>query len=305
MRVSKKSIIVSLIACLVLFLGLALGFLDTGARKAMAAETVATRYSYKQLTDGQIEFYAAVQSDASERTDKTVILSGTNGGSVYANIDGRKSDLFILSDGDTRTVIIKANNSYVIESVTLNGTPVEITNTSTMELEIAYDALTEPQAMLEVNFVAADEENRGDSNADQQLKAAIISVAKKVSASVGGTLEIRADVTAYGDTNTYQWYKDGEPVADQTSSVFVVENAEETDAGQYSLKVTSFSGSATAVAESDLIEVRINNNSALALAAKIVLITAGGLIVVGFVAVIIVAVLRKTKKKSANNAPQS
>ena len=286
MKISRKSNIVALFACLMLFLGLALGVTDINTRKVTA----------------------------SAATEKTVILSGTNGGSVYVEIDGIKSNLFTLNEGDEYTVYIKANSGYAIDLVTANGSQVQITNSKTMTLPIAYATLTDSRTVIYVEFVSASEksdgesegEGDGESEGETELQKAIISVAKKVSASLGGVLEIKADVTAYGDTNIYQWYKDGEALEDQTSDTLYIENAELTDVGEYSLKVTSFFGSSSVVAESDVIQVSVHDNSTLLLATKIILLAGGGLIVAFFVAIVIVAIIRKTKQKhTEHSAPES
>ena len=261
MSVSKKSIIVSLFACLVLFLGLAFGFIDTNRKTVRAVEdTGVGHYFYNQLTDEQKEFYKATEQ---------------------MNVQG----------------IFKKDADY---------DPVTNGHVTQAQLDVSYGALETSQGVIQVDFVAESvkmaEESREETADIPQLQAADISVETSFSLKVGETLEIKAEVTAYGDTNEYQWYKDDVALEGQTSDTLLIENVQESDAGQYFLKVTSSKDTDTVVSDSELIQVSITaasgpDNSKLALTAKIILLAGGGLIAVAFVAIIIVAIVRKSASK--------
>ena len=199
--------------------------------------------------------------DAVVQTDKTVIINSSSGGTAYAEVDGKNSNLFKVSEGQNRRVAIKANSGYLIEYVKVNGNAVDITDDGELSLNLEYSQLA-VQNVIEVNFVAQSvksaEKARGEVVVVQQIKKAAISVANSsVSVIAGEKIEVKATVTAYGDENRYQWYKDGVALSGQTSETLVIENASTSDSGKYILKVTSSSDSATVITDSEEIEVKV------------------------------------------------
>ena len=236
--------------------------------------------------------------DTAPATEKSVVLMNSTGGTAYAE----GSNMFKLKEGETRTVTVKANDGYVIESIKAGGATVEIKNQKEMEFEIAYDGISTGHQLVEVNFVSetvkAAEAERGESVIIQELKAALISVAKTASAKLGSALEIKATVTAYGDANTYQWYKDGEALTGQTSATLNIESAQMSDEGSYTLKVTSASGSASAVAISDAISVSITNSESSGGLPDVAIlgITLGALAIFAVAIIVPVAIAAKKKK---------
>lgn len=241
---------------------------------------------------------AAKTDEPVANTDKTVIISNTTGGSAYTTVDGKQSNLFTVKQGEKRTVTIKANDGYEIESIKQNGNPIEITNQSTMQLKLDYNDLF-AQSFIEVSFVAksvkAAEEARGEVPVIQKLQRAEITVATKaVSAKVGEEIRLEATVTEHSDTNTYQWYKDGEAVVGQTGKTLVIAKAKTTDSGNYTLEVTSQFGTSFITAKSEQIAVSVTGAARLLTDVELTIIIAGGVVVaMGIVMIAIVLVKRR------------
>ena len=239
-------------------------------------------------------------------TDKTIIISASNSGTAYADVDGKQSNLFTLKEGESTKLTVRANSGSIIESVKV-GDKLYASNSEELKLTCSYSDFASGQNIIEVKFVAktvkATEESRGEGavvqNADnfvlQQLKGALISVVKKFAARVGGIVELKPTVTAYGDTNTYQWYKDGKALENQTDTTLTIQNVALSDAGNYTLQVTSESNGVSVMSISNEINVTVSNGSSLSELA-ILGITLGALTV--FAVAIIVPVVLVAKKKS-------
>lgn len=86
-------------------------------------------------------------------------------------------------------------------------------------------------------------------------------------------------VQAAGSANSYQWYKDGAALANQTQPVLAVANATPANAGSYSAVVTNAAGSATSRAAA----VRVESDAARLINLSCqTQVAAGGLATVGF-----------------------
>ena len=237
-------------------------------------------------------------------TDKTVIISNTSGGTAYANVDGKKSNMFSVKESNkTSEVTINANAGYVIETVKVNGEVVELNknNLTAYSLNLDYDNL-DAQNVVEVKFVSAQvkakEEERGELPIVQQLKAAEISIdeaKKSFTVTAGKALVLEPSVKAYGDTNTYQWYKDGVALEGKTGSSLRIEHVSDDDAGVYTLKVTSMSGLRTVTATSEAIEVGVK--PAPAPSGSIVGVVISIIVGVAVIAAATVAVIIVMKRK--------
>jgi len=60
--------------------------------------------------------------------------------------------------------------------------------------------------------------------------------------NLGDDLSFDAGITGAGDTETYQWYKDGKPLTDQINQELLIEKIQPSDEGAYNIKVNSISG---------------------------------------------------------------
>ena len=209
----------------------------------------------------------ALPGTAEASTDKTVIVTNTSGGTAYANIDGVNSNLFKVKEGESRTLTIKANSGYVIESVKLNDSAINVTNTDVMTIELKNEELA-AQSIFDVKFVPEKvkqaEEARGETSASNPLKRAVIKVNESaVTVKAGETLRLNTTVMVYCEDNVYQWFKDGVELAGQTDAYLEIAKVKAEDAGKYTLKVTSTSGTSTAVSESTAIEVTVEKGSSI------------------------------------------
>lgn len=203
---------------------------------------------------------------------KTVVISANTGGSAVASEvkDNETAQLFRVEQGGSRVVSIYAHEGYEIESITLNGETIEPNTKMSHSESFAYEHLAAKIGAInfvEVKFVSKkileNQEKNNEASVvvkQQTLKQPVITVAddnKNVVMDAGGELRLEPTVEVSG-TTTYRWYKDDVLLADQTSSVLVIRNAQPADSGSYVLKLTSASMFATYSAESVAMSVTIN-----------------------------------------------
>ncbi|MCH5159660.1 MAG: immunoglobulin domain-containing protein [Clostridiales bacterium] len=212
--------------------------------------------------------------------DKTVILSASQGGTAYAEVDVKNEDgtttktnsnLFAVKQGEKPTLEVIANEGYVIESVKV-GENIYLSNSANvMTISLDYDSL-DVQTIVSVNFVAATvkaaEEKRGESVVVQEIADAVVKeiknatinlATKSVSVEAGQEVKLEATVVEPqdADSNSYQWYKDGKAIAGQTGATLTIEKAQASDSGEYTLLVTSTYGASNAIAISETVNVKV------------------------------------------------
>ncbi|MCH5323758.1 MAG: immunoglobulin domain-containing protein [Eubacterium sp.] len=192
----------------------------------------------------------AVEDDGSSATsEKTVILSNTSGGSIIG-----ADSITTLSEGESLTVTVSADDGYSIDAIVVNGEYISVTDGNSMTVTVSYDDIAGSSTIIDAQFVAESvlekEAERGEEVVLPQAVAAEITTEyEKINVTEGKSLTIEAAVTEPGDVNTYQWYKDGEPLEGQNSKDLYIESASLDDSGEYTLVVTTMLGATTATAE--------------------------------------------------------
>ncbi len=91
----------------------------------------------------------AVEDDGTASAQKSVIATGTAGGTVTGT-----ESIATLAEGDSTTLSVKADEGYVIESISVGGSYVDITDQNAMELTIGYDEITGDSCIVDVKFAA-------------------------------------------------------------------------------------------------------------------------------------------------------
>ncbi len=191
----------------------------------------------------------AVAGGEEETNEKTVVLSSTEGGSISG-----ADSMTTLSEGESVSLTVSSDKGYNIDAIVVNGEYVKLTDNKEMTVTVSYEDIAGGSCIVDAQFVAESvtekEADRGEEAVLPQASAADITIEyEKVNASEGGSLTIKAEVSEPGDANTYQWYKDGEAVEGQTAPTLTIDNVTSEDAGEYTLVVTTVSGTVSAVAE--------------------------------------------------------
>jgi hypothetical protein len=111
-------------------------------------DCVVTQYGLVITCDSFSPFtIAAVEGNTDDVTEKTVIVSHTEGGTVSESV-------FKLSEGDSKTVNVQAEDGYQIESVKVGDQEQTIENPESMDLSISYDDITGESLIVDTQFIA-------------------------------------------------------------------------------------------------------------------------------------------------------
>lgn len=217
---------------------------------------VVTQYGLIITCDSFSPFMiAAVEKDETAAEDRTVVVTTSDGGSVSGNgLDA--SGIVTLGEDGSQTVTYTASEGYRIESITVCGEDIEVTNNQTMTVTVGYDDVQNANNIVNANFVAeevaAKDEAAGQTPVKPSAEAAVITdMPASKSVSEGGTLKIAPTVEKQTDSvQTFQWYKDGVKLEGRTGKYLDIKNVKTSDAGSYTLRVTTTVGTVSAEAES-------------------------------------------------------
>ena len=183
---------------------------------------------------------AAVESDE-PIVEKTVILSATEGGTVTGDT------MTALAEGESASFAAAAEEGYVIESITVCGKSIPITDSSSMEFSVSYGDVG-TNNLIQVQFVHQSvidkEEDRGEVSVPEIPETLTVQLPESVSLTDQATLT--PTVSMSSDAMQYQWFKDGTALEGETGRELTI-----TEAGTYEVLVTVTVGAMTTEAKSN------------------------------------------------------
>lgn len=209
---------------------------------------VVTQYGLIVTCDSFSPFaIAVVENDGTQVvTDKAVVVSDSEGG-IITGANREEGNIITLKENESRTLNVKANEGYEIESITVCGETVEIENKDTMNINLNYNDVKEGNCIVDAKFVAKEvveqEKARGEVVVQETaLPANITQMPKSVVGTLNRSLIINPTVEEVEGIITYQWYKNGVKLEGKTNKILTIESPTETDEGEYVLKVTTTVG---------------------------------------------------------------
>lgn len=197
---------------------------------------------------------AAVENDGTNvQTEKAIIVSATEGGQVNgANRD--EGNIITLAENESAELNVVPQEGYEIESVTVFGNAVEVTNKDLMNITVNYNDVKDGNCIVDAKFVAKtvvqEETDKGEVVAVPTAVPAEVLVPSVKSASRNKLLKIVGEVSETPGVQTYQWYKDGVKLEGKTSKTLEIEKCTVEDGGNYVLKVTTTSDTVSTESES-------------------------------------------------------
>ncbi len=102
------------------------------------------------------------------------------------------------------------------------------------------------------------------------------------SVAIGGTINLSVTATGPG-TFSYQWYKDGVAISGATSSTYTKTNAQASDSGSYTVRITSTSGATTTSGAATVTVAAGSLGKLSALSARASIGTGNNVLIAGFV----------------------
>ncbi|MCI8309464.1 MAG: hypothetical protein HFJ45_04590 [Clostridia bacterium] len=186
---------------------------------------------------------AAVENDGTNvQTEKAIIVSATEGGQVNgANRD--EGNIITLAENESAELNIVPQEGYEIESVTIFGNAVEVTNKDLMNINVNYNDVKDGNCIVDAKFVAKsvveEEVQKGETLVQPTATPAEIKMLPSTTLSQNRDLLIVPEVSETSGIQTYQWYKDDVKLEGKTNKVLKIENCKVEDSGNYVLKVTT------------------------------------------------------------------
>lgn len=167
---------------------------------------VVTKYGLIVTCDSFSPYAVAVveKDETQVSAKKSLVMTHTSGGTV----SGAES-IAALQKGESLTLHLQAEDGYVIDTVSVNGTYAEITNGDSMMLEIGYDDIAGNTGIVDVKFTARSvlekEAERGetaipvDAEANQQEEQPAVTTEETTDTT---TTETKATTTTAKTTTT-------------------------------------------------------------------------------------------------------
>lgn len=219
-------------------------------------ECVVTQYGLILLCDAFSPFMVAVvEQDPAEAADQSVVVTASEGGTVTCP---DASCVVKLKEGESQNVTFTAKAGYQIESVTVCGKEIALTDRDkqTVTVTVSYADVQGVNNTVNADFVAAavaqKEEKKGQTPVRPAVEAAqITNMPASRAVTEGDTLTIEPAVDEQaGSVQLFQWYKDGVLLKGKTGKKLELTNVTTADAGQYTLKVTTTVGTTSEEAQS-------------------------------------------------------
>ncbi len=148
----------------------------TGAQEI---DCIVTEYGLLVVCDSFSPF-AIVTLEGEEETSKQVLVSYDEGGIIELDEESKNAgDIITLKEGETKTVKVKANSDYEIETITVSGKTINLTNKEEMAVEVSYDDVEAGNNIVAATYVAKSvvekEEKRGEEVIPVQEEIPVIS----------------------------------------------------------------------------------------------------------------------------------
>lgn len=202
---------------------------------------------------------AAVKKDEAEMPEEKCVIATTSDGGTITGINLDETKILRLSDGDSKTLSIKPNDGYEIESVTVCGKDIEITDKNAMDITVSY-AAAGANNIVHANFVAKTvaqkEAERNEVPVKPIAEPAVITLPNSL--NVSNELIITPTISATPGVQTYQWYKDGKKLDGKINRELSIQNVTENDTGRYQLQVTTTVDTVSAEVMSDICSVTVS-----------------------------------------------
>ena len=223
---------------------------------------VVTQYGLILTCDAFSPFMiAAVEKDGTTAEDRAVVVTTSDGGTV-SGAGLPTSGIATLYEGGSQSLTFTAREGYRLESLTVCGRELEVTDGQSMTVTVGYDDVQSANNIVNANFVAQavalKEAEAGQRPVKPTAEAARITMPGSKALSEGDTLTIRPAVAGQTDSvQTFQWYKDGVKLEGRIGKDLTVRDVTADAAGEYTLMVTTTVGTVSADSESSVCAVSV------------------------------------------------
>ncbi|HBA62414.1 MAG TPA: hypothetical protein DCZ20_00995 [Lachnospiraceae bacterium] len=238
-------------------------------------DCVVTQYGLILTCDAFSPFMiAVVEKDEMVPDNKILVVTASDGGLLTgANLD--TSGIVTLTEGQSEIFQAKAKEGYQIESITVGGKNIEVTNSDSMDIAVSYTDIQNANNIVNVNFVAKSvvekEKERNEAPVQPVVEEAAISMPGDLTVTEAQNLIIEPQISETTGVQTYQWYKNEEKLEGKISRILEINNAAKEDEGSYQIKVTNTVSTVSVDSFSDPCAVTVSLNSEAANSVPVIL----------------------------------
>lgn len=191
-------------------------------------DCVVTPYGLVITCDAFSPFVVAAVKSEEPSAEKTILTSVTEGGTITGESSTK------LSEGESASFTVTADSDYEIESITVCGKELSITDKQTMTFSVDYadvDANNLIQATFVHTSIVEKEEDRNETPVGPVATPITVTLPEQV--SLQGPTTLTPTCSLASDAMQYQWYKNDQALEGETGPTLTV-----TEAGTYHVVVT-------------------------------------------------------------------
>ena len=161
---------------------------------------------------------------------------------VLTNIGGNVSldTISVIEENKNLKFTINADYGYVIDQILVNGKSMEFNSKNSVNYSINYEEIFDG-SIVQILFLDKDFENENHKHIEYTKQDLNVEISGKPYVYTGKNTILTAITNAVGEV-TYEWYKDGKPIEGSNSRHLIIMGMQESDRGNYSVKITSSSG---------------------------------------------------------------
>ncbi len=215
---------------------------------------VVTQYGLIVTCDAFSPFaIAIVENDGTQvPQNKSLIVSASEGG-IINGANREEGNIITLAEGQSATLSVEADEGYEIETINVCGETIDMTQTDSnkqsRDITVNYNDIKDGNCIVDATFVAKTvvekEEEKGQVAVQPEVIPATATIPNEKAESLNRTLVINSTIEKTEGIVTYQWYKDGVKLEGKTNQTLTINETKESDAGKYTLKVTTTVGTSS------------------------------------------------------------
>lgn len=144
-----------------------------------------------------------------------------------------------VSVGQSITLSVAANGTNLSYQWLRNGTPIDGATNASYTIASAQQSDTAAYVVRVTGAGGSRDSNPGNLSVNALGSGPIVITARPISQSVAEGARVTFSVTATGSGLTYQWLRDGAALTGATAGSYTIASARPSDAGTYSVRITS------------------------------------------------------------------
>lgn len=198
------------------------------------AQHVATPIGIVVELDKSASVKVAAKTRIEENKNFSFIVLTNIGGSVTLDT------ISVIEENKNLKFTINADYGYIIDQILVDGQSMEFSSKNSVNYSINYEEIVDG-SIVQILFIDKDFENVDHKHIEYTKQELNVEISGKPYVYTGKNTILTASTNAVGEV-TYEWYKDGKAIEGSNSRHLIIMGMQESDRGNYSVKITSSSG---------------------------------------------------------------